>query len=49
MKKKWFKTLVMGGTVERVECKDHSYSWSGQMPCTGVYRCVLCGKPKDDD
>lgn len=21
----------------------HSFAWSGQMPCTGVYQCKLCG------
>lgn len=28
---------------------DHSYSWSGSMPCTGVLRCTMCGKIKDDE
>lgn len=22
---------------------EHSYAWSGKMPCTGIYRCVFCG------
>jgi hypothetical protein len=25
----------------------HSYAWSGNMPCTGMYRCVYCGQPED--
>lgn len=28
---------------------DHHYSWSGSMPCTGVLRCTMCGKRKDED
>jgi len=27
----------------------HSYSWSGSMPCTGVYKCVFCGKPENEN
>lgn len=23
------------------------YAWSGKMPCTGVYRCLYCGKIAD--
>lgn len=30
------------------ECTRHSYAWSGNIPCTGMYRCVYCGKPKDE-
>ena len=49
MKKKHYKYLVWHGKVTKVECKDHSYSWSGKIPCTGLYRCVLCGKEKGID
>jgi hypothetical protein len=24
----------------------HSYAWTGRVPCTGVLRCILCGKTK---
>lgn len=41
---KYYKYLVWDGKVIKVECKKHSYAWSGKIPCTGVYRCVLCGK-----
>ena len=34
---------------EKVKCTDHSYAWSGKTPCTGVYRCVHCGKPEDEN
>lgn len=44
--RKWSKTLVWQGRLETVECKIHSNAWSGQMPCTGIYRCVLCGRPE---
>ena len=22
---------------------EHSFAWSGKIPCTGVYKCVFCG------
>ena len=28
--------------------KHHSFAWSGEMPCTGVYRCVYCGYAPED-
>lgn len=37
------KLVVLEGKVVEIECENHTYSWSGQMPCTGVYRCVFCG------
>ena len=43
---KWTKTLCWAGKIEVVECKSHSYAWSGRMPCTGELKCILCGKPK---
>lgn len=43
-----YKYLVWHGLVSRVECKQHSYAWSGSMPCTGRLRCIYCGKPKDN-
>lgn len=24
-----------------------SYAWSGDIPCTGVYRCIYCGHVTD--
>ena len=38
------KYLVWNGKVIEKECKEHFYAWSGKTPCTGIYRCVLCGK-----
>lgn len=46
---KWVKTVVWHGLLNEEECTNHSYSWSGKMPCTGIYRCVLCGKPKENN
>jgi len=48
---KYYKTLLdfdNPGKVKDVECVEHSYAWSGEMPCTGVYCCVFCGKVKDE-
>lgn len=43
IKGKWMKYMIFGGLME---CEDHSYAWSGKMPCTGVYGCIFCGKTK---
>jgi hypothetical protein len=48
-KKKCTRLVVRDGKVVEIECENHTYSWSGKMPCTGVYRCVFCGKPADDE
>jgi hypothetical protein len=45
-KLKWIKYLNWQGKVKAVECTMHSYAWSGKMPCTGVRRCIFCGKPE---
>ncbi len=37
------------GDVEKVECKDHSYAWSGSIPCTGIKKCIYCGKIEKKD
>lgn len=31
------------GEVENITVENHSFSWSGEVHCTGVYRCVHCG------
>ena len=46
---KYIKYLVWEGKVTEKECIEHSYAWSGKMPCTGVERCVWCGKHKDEE
>ena len=46
---KWWKIVVWSEGVSQVECTDHSYSWSGNMPCTGQLKCMFCGKPKEGD
>jgi len=44
--KTWIKYLVWKGEVTEKECKEHSYAWSGKIPCTGIRRCIFCGKPE---
>lgn len=34
------KYMIFGG---KMDCTDHSYAWSGSMPCTGIKKCVFCG------
>lgn len=42
---RWVKHLVWRGKVKVVRCIDHSFAWSGRIPCTGIYRCIYCGYP----
>ncbi len=35
------------GRITTINTKEHSYSWSGKIPCTGVYRCIFCGYVKE--
>ena len=30
------------------DCHHKLMSWSGSMPCTGTYRCAMCGLSVDD-
>ena len=46
---KWYKHTYWDGKYEIKECVNHSYAWSGKMPCTGMYKCVFCGKPEDEN
>ena len=31
------------GECPSVSGGDHSYSWSGRVPNSGLYRCIFCG------
>jgi hypothetical protein len=44
--KRWTKYLAWKGKVTETECTEHSYAWSGKIPCTGIRKCVFCGKPE---
>ncbi len=30
------------------DCRHRLMSWSGKMPCTGSYRCAMCGFDVDE-
>ena len=45
---KYLYDLKNPGKIIKVECTNHSYAWSGKMPCTGTYRCIHCGKEKEN-
>ncbi len=32
--------------IDKEEC-DHQFSFTGQTPCTGPYKCMKCGKEGD--
>ena len=43
------RIIVWNGLCKEIEAPEHSYAWSGQIPCTGVLRCIYCGRYKDDE
>lgn len=49
MCKRMVHDLENPGKVKIIEVPEHRYAWSGTIPCTGVYRCVYCGKPVSKD
>ena len=49
MIKKYYKWLVWHGKITKVECKNHSFAWSGNMPCTGLLSRVYCGYWRQED
>jgi len=34
------------GGIKKILVDTHNLAWSGEIPCTGIYRCVHCGKAK---
>jgi len=44
----YLKTLIWAGEVIVTECINHSYAWTGKIPCTGVKACIHCGKVKEN-
>jgi len=44
----WTRYYNDHGTVSVGPCVEHHFAWSGKMPCTGIRRCIYCGKPKED-
>jgi hypothetical protein len=45
---RWYKIVASINGTREIECKEHSYRWSGNMPCTGMKKCIFCGKPEDE-
>ena len=35
------------GHTKEIVANNHSYAWSGSIPCTGEWACVFCGQPED--
>ena len=42
------RTVCWKGKVKTIEVKDHVFAYSGQIPCTGVRRCIYCHKYEDE-
>jgi hypothetical protein len=30
------------------DCVEHHFRWTGRIPCTGEYRCYMCGKTPEE-
>lgn len=44
------KQIYLLDPIEREkECTEHSFIYTGQMPCTGLQRCHKCGYIKEYD
>lgn len=43
-----FKGLSLCPEFREEECTNHSFRWSGKMPCTGERVCVYCGARQED-
>lgn len=37
------------GKTKKITVDHHSYTYSGQIPCTGSLVCIYCGKFKDEE
>ena len=37
------RTYKWMGKIYQEECINHSFRWTGQIPCTGKLICLLCG------
>lgn len=46
--KKCIREVVWHGQASVIEVSDHSFAWSGRMPCTGVVKCIYCGLLEED-
>jgi hypothetical protein len=42
------RTIMWLGKIETITCNEHSFAWSGQIPCTGMRRCIYCGVYEHD-
>lgn len=45
---KWYREYYWLGKYYQEEHLKHVYGWTGKIPCTGQLKCILCGKPKDN-
>jgi len=42
------RTLALWKRGERQPSANHTFAWSGSVPCTGRLRCTLCGQDASD-
>lgn len=43
------RTIMWHGKVQEIVVDYHAYGWSGRIPCTGVRRCIYCGRTEDEN
>lgn len=42
------KIYALISSEREKECTEHFFYYAGRMPCTGKYRCMLCGEVKKE-
>lgn len=42
------RTFALWKPGMQIEGVKHHYAYSGKMPCTGLIKCTMCGKIKED-
>lgn len=42
------RTIQYMNKIEHISVDEHSFRWSGEIPCTGEYRCIYCQKTKEE-
>lgn len=43
------RLICWHGIVSEIIVEKHAYVWSGRIPCTGVKKCIYCGKVKEEN
>jgi len=42
------KIYALIPSERKKDCFPHHFRWTGKTPCTGDYRCYMCGKTEEE-